>query len=225
LSEPCTAPLPPLRGPPSPKGEGRSATKFGDAQFSNKPVRPSSVTFGDTFSQREKAFGLVKISKTAKIRRGDYQSPAVRCGNLENLSRVKNCRYPHPSRLRRATFPQGRSLCGKNWKPGVWGDVGIAPYKFRNLQFYTAPKPSPLGEGGPRSGGRGQHKPAIVGNPMRKSTRQIPSLGGRWPRSGRMRVPAVLANAGISKSHFYIKTNRRCAPWGTYTSYRRSWRT
>jgi hypothetical protein len=26
--------------------------------FSNKSVRPSSVTFGDTFSQREKALGL-----------------------------------------------------------------------------------------------------------------------------------------------------------------------
>jgi hypothetical protein len=32
-----------------------------------------------------------------EVRRGDYQSPAVRGGNLENLSRGKDCRYPHPS--------------------------------------------------------------------------------------------------------------------------------
>jgi hypothetical protein len=46
------------------------------------------------------------------IRRGDYQSPAVRGINLENLSRGKECRYPHPSRLRRATFPPGKVFGG-----------------------------------------------------------------------------------------------------------------
>jgi hypothetical protein len=29
-------------------------------RFFNKPFRPSSVTFGDTFSQREKALGLCR---------------------------------------------------------------------------------------------------------------------------------------------------------------------
>jgi hypothetical protein len=34
--------------------------------------------------------------------------PAAQGRNLENLSCGKECRYPHPSRLRRATFPPGK---------------------------------------------------------------------------------------------------------------------
>jgi hypothetical protein len=41
-----------------------------------------------------------EILGNSQARRGDYQSPAVRGGNSENLSRGKDCRYPHPSASR-----------------------------------------------------------------------------------------------------------------------------
>jgi hypothetical protein len=69
--------------------------------------RSSFVAFGATFPKGEGFWsgGDHQIFEAVGARTA---RPAAQDRNLENLSRGKGCRYPHPSRLRRATFPPGK---------------------------------------------------------------------------------------------------------------------
>jgi hypothetical protein len=115
-----------------------------------------------------------------EIRRGDYQSPGGRRPKLGKS--IPRQGLPVPSSVTASPChlpPQGRYLV-RTFSHGISDDCSILPagrliiaptdvgfWKSSRHQFPARPKPSPFGEGGPRSGGRGAAPGRDNTKPMR----------------------------------------------------------